>query len=80
MDFGKAAPGKADMALYAIGTKGTVTAIWQSLDNAQSWTRLNDASHEYFRAFRRIAADKNVFGRVYVATDGRGIVLGEPSK
>jgi hypothetical protein len=80
MDFGKAAPGKTDMALYAIGTQDTVTAIWQSLDNAQSWTRINDERHEYFRAFRRIAADKNVFGRVYVATDGRGIVLGEPSK
>ena len=80
LDFGKAAPGHTNMAIYAIGTKANVTAIWQSLDNAKSWTRINDASHEYFRAFRRIAADKTVFGRVYVATDGRGIVLGEPTK
>jgi len=79
MDFGKAAEGKPDMAIYAIGAKGNETAIWQSLDNAKSWTRINDAAHEYFRAFRRIAADKNIFGRVYIATDGRGIVIGEPS-
>jgi len=80
MDFGKAAPGKTDMALYAIAAKGAETAIWQSLNNGESWTRINDTHHEYFRAFRRIAADKNVFGRVYVATDGRGIVMGDPSK
>lgn len=80
MDFGKAAPGATEMALYAIATKANERAIWQSLDNGESWTRLNDAAHEYYRAFRRIAADKNIFGRVYVATDGRGIVYGEPSR
>lgn len=80
LDFGKAATGQSTMALYAIATKGQTSALWQSLDEGQSWVRINDTKHEYFRAFRRIAADKNIFGRVYVATDGRGIVFGEPSK
>lgn len=80
MDFGKAAPGSKNMALFAIGTDGDATAIFRSLDNAKSWSRVNDSDHEYGRAFRRVAADKNVFGRVYVATDGRGIVYGEPIK
>ncbi len=80
MDFGKAAPQAKDMTLFAIGSGGDTTAIFRSLDNGQSWQRVNDGAHQYSRAFRRVAADKNVFGRVYVATDGRGIVSGEPSR
>lgn len=80
LDFGKAAPGASNPALYAIASQGKVTAIFRSLDDGKSWQRLNDAEHEYNRAFRRIAADKRVFGRVYIATDGRGIVMGEPAK
>jgi hypothetical protein len=77
-DFGKAAPGKTTMTLYAIGDKDGVSAIWRSEDVGKSWVRLNDEYHEYSRVWRCIAADKNVFGRVYVGTDGRGIVYGEP--
>jgi photosystem II stability/assembly factor-like uncharacterized protein len=80
MDFGKAAPDSKDMTLFAIGSMGGTVAIFRSLDNAKTWNRVNDGAHEYNRAFRRVAADKNVFGRVFVATDGRGIVCGEPSK
>ena len=79
-DFGKAAPGKSYMTLYALGTKDGVFAIWRSEDKGQSWVRLNDAKHEYNRMFRCIAGDKNVFGRVYVGIDGRGIVYGTPEK
>ena len=79
-DFGKAAPGKRYFTLYAIGTKDGVSAIWRSEDEGQSWLRLRDARHEYSRVWRCIAADKNIFGRVYVGTDGRGIVYGEPEK
>ena len=68
------------MTLYALGTKDGVFAIWRSEDKGQSWVRLNDAKHEYNRMFRCIAGDKNVFGRVYVGIDGRGIVYGTPEK
>ena len=80
MDFGKAAPHATAMSLYAIGSKDGAYAIFRSLDEGASWQRVNDSAHEYGRAFRRVAADKNVYGRVYVATDGRGIVFGEPIK
>ncbi|HEY0281349.1 MAG TPA: hypothetical protein VGC27_01860, partial [Rhizomicrobium sp.] len=78
IDFGKAAPGAQELAMYALGSKGGVFAIWQSLDRGAHWTRINDADSEYCRMFRAIAADKKVFGRVYVGIDGRGIVYGEP--
>ena len=77
--FGKAAPGKACPALFAIGRKGSLRAIWRSDDAASTWIQINDAAHEYGRRFRCLAADPRVFGRVYVGTDGRGILLGEPA-
>jgi xyloglucan-specific exo-beta-1,4-glucanase len=78
MAFGKAPPNSRYPALFAIGRQGDLVAIWRSDDAGQSWMRINDADHEYFRALRCIAADARVFGRVYVGTDGRGIVYGEP--
>jgi hypothetical protein len=77
--FGKPPPGRRDPALFAIGRRGELRALWRSDDGASSWMRINDAAHEYGRRFRCLAADPRVFGRVYVGTDGRGILMGEPS-
>lgn len=78
LGFGKAPPGRRYPALYALGAKGHTYAIWRSDDEGASWVRINDARHEYGRRFRCIAGDPRVYGRVYVGTDGRGIVYGEP--
>jgi xyloglucan-specific exo-beta-1,4-glucanase len=78
LSFGKARPGRNYPALYAVGALGTTVAIWRSDDEGASWLRINDARHEYGREYRCIAGDPRVFGRVYVGTDGRGIVYGEP--
>ncbi len=78
LGFGKAPPGRRYPALYALGMKGDTYAIWRSDDQGASWLRINDASHEYGRRFFCIAGDPRIFGRVYVGTDGRGIVYGEP--
>lgn len=78
LGFGKAPPGRSYPALYALGAKGNTYAVWRSDDAGVSWIRINDAAHEYGRRFRCIAGDPRVFGRVYVGTDGRGIVYGQP--
>jgi xyloglucan-specific exo-beta-1,4-glucanase len=65
--------------LFAIGTRGDLKAIWRSDNAGADWFRVNDAEHEYGRRFRVISADQHVFGRVYVGTDGRGVLYGEPS-
>jgi photosystem II stability/assembly factor-like uncharacterized protein len=78
LSFGKAPPGRRYPALYALGVKGDAYAIWRSDDEGASWIHINDSHHEYGRRFRCIAGDPRVFGRVYVGTDGRGIVYGEP--
>ncbi len=77
MDFGKAAPGKTEPALLAIGKRENTRAIWRSDDSGKTWLRINSEQHEYARRFRCIAGDLRHFGRVYVGTDGRGIVMGE---
>jgi hypothetical protein len=77
--FGKARADGDYPTLFAIGTRGDLKAIWRSDDAGASWLRINDAAHEYGRRFRVISADQRVFGRVYVGTDGRGVLYGEPS-
>lgn len=79
-DIGAPAPGAAWPSLYAIGTKGGVLAVWRSDDRGRNWSRINDARHEWGRRFRTLAADQRQYGRVYVATDGRGVFIGEPEE
>ncbi|TNE66600.1 MAG: hypothetical protein EP335_03310 [Alphaproteobacteria bacterium] len=75
--FGKAAQGQPLLTLFALADRGDGLAIWRSTDGGASWLRLNDARHQYGRRFRTIEGDMRTFGRVYVGTDGRGILLGD---
>jgi hypothetical protein len=76
-DFGAPRPGGTHPVLYAIGWRDGLRAIWRSDDEGGSWARINDAEHEYGRRFRCIAGDPRIHGRVYVGTDGRGIIYGD---
>jgi xyloglucan-specific exo-beta-1,4-glucanase len=78
LGFGKEASEHGYPTLFAIGTRDDLTAIWRSDDAGTSWARINDAAHEYGRRFRVITGDPRVYGRVYVGTDGRGVLYGEP--
>ena len=77
LSFGKAARDGDYPALYAIAARDDLVAIWRSDDGGSTWARINDAKHEYGRRFRCIAGDMRIYGRVYVGTDGRGIVYGD---
>jgi xyloglucan-specific exo-beta-1,4-glucanase len=78
LSFGKAPAGKDYPALYCVGTLDGVRGVWRSLDEGESWERINDDQHQWGGRFRCIAGDPRIFGRVYIGTDGRGIVYGEP--
>lgn len=78
LSFGKARPGQQCPAIYCLGTRDGVKAIWRSNDVGASWTRINDDQHQWGTRFRSIAGDPRIFGRVYVGTDGRGILYGSP--
>lgn len=74
--FGKAAEGKTYPAVYIFGTVSNVKGVFRSDDAGETWLRINDDLHQ-FGAGTAITGDPRVYGRVYLATNGRGIVLGE---
>jgi hypothetical protein len=80
LSFGKSPPGSDYPALFCIGTLNNLKAVWRSDDLGESWIRINDDEHQWGTRFRCIAADPRIFGRVYVGTDGRGILYGTPSE
>lgn len=78
--LGKAAPGAEWPTLYAIGTLAGQDAVWRSIDGGASWRRINDDRHQWGLRFRVISGDPRLFGRVYIGTDGRGIIYGDPKE
>ncbi|CAM3300789.1 hypothetical protein KIPE111705_00645 [Kibdelosporangium persicum] len=79
MGFGKAAPGKTYPALYAIARIGGVHGVFRSDDTGATWVRINDDKHQYGNIGDAITGDPRVHGRVYLGTNGRGVILGSPS-
>ncbi|MFD5631559.1 1,4-beta-glucanase [Streptomyces sp. NPDC127072] len=79
LGFGKAAPGADYPAIYQVGSTGTITAVLRSDDEARTWVRINDDAHQWGWTGEVIVGDPRVHGRVYLATNGRGIQYGEPA-
>ena len=79
LGFGKAAPGHRYPAIYLFGEIGRETAVFRSGDAGKSWARINDRQHQYGR-FHVVCGDPRIYGRVYLGTDGRGIVYGDPAR
>ncbi|MDO4991766.1 MAG: sialidase family protein [Prevotellaceae bacterium] len=73
--IGKAAEGNNYPSLYLIGIVNGQYGIFRSVDNAQSWLRINDDEHQFGKLLH-IAGDMQDFGRVYIGTHGRGTIMG----
>ncbi|MFE7645054.1 1,4-beta-glucanase [Streptomyces phaeoluteigriseus] len=78
LGFGKAADGADYPAIYQVGSTGTITAVHRSDDGAKTWVRINDDAHQWGWTGEVITGDPRIHGRVYLATNGRGIQYGEP--
>lgn len=52
--------------------------LFRSTDNGVTFNRINDDEHQWGVGPRAIVGDMRRFGAVYVGTNGRGIVMGEP--
>ena len=74
---GKSAVDHDTPALYLFGTVDAQSGIFRSDDGGQTWLHINDAEHQ-FGWINRLTGDPRVFGRVYLATSGRGIIYGDP--
>jgi hypothetical protein len=73
--FGKGATGGYP-AIYAIGTGANGYGFYRSVDTGATWIQINDAAHQYGYV-NIILGDPRIFGRVYLGTQGRGIIYGD---
>jgi sugar lactone lactonase YvrE len=75
-DFGKPKPGSSHPSIFIWGKIGTTHGFFRSDDIGTSWVRINDNLHN-FGYQNDIAGDPRVYGRVYLATSGRGVIYGD---
>jgi photosystem II stability/assembly factor-like uncharacterized protein len=78
LGLGKAAPGKNFPALFLAGKIGGLQALFRSDDAGENWVRINDDRHQY-GYISHVTGDPRIYGRVYFATGGRGVIYGEIS-
>ncbi len=74
--FGAAKPGSKYPAVYLFGQVGQTTGFYRSTNVGKSFVRINDDQHQYGNAYI-VEGDSRVYGRIYIGTNGRGIILGE---
>jgi hypothetical protein len=79
LGFGKAAGPGGFPTLYLAGTIGETRGLFRSVDTGATWSRINDEQHQ-FGSISRVTGDPRIFGRVYFATGGRGIIYGNEDK
>jgi hypothetical protein len=75
--FGAAARSKSYPAIFTTAKVGGVRGIFRSDNAGHSWVRINDDRHQYAWTGQTITGDPRVFGRVYLATNGRGVIVGD---
>jgi hypothetical protein len=71
-------PGGSYPALYVVATVDGVTGVFRSDDAGGDWVRINDDRHQWGNMGAAITGDPDVYGRVYLGTNGRGIIYGDP--
>ncbi|WP_116245728.1 cellulose binding domain-containing protein [Nocardiopsis sp. FIRDI 009] len=75
--FGAPAPGADYPAVYTSARIGGVRGIFRSDDAGRTWVRINDDRHQWGWTGAVVTGDPDVYGRVYIGTNGRGIVYGD---
>lgn len=78
LGFGRAAPGTRYPAIYLTGIAGGVQGIFRSTDEGASWVRINTGGTQYGWIGQTITGDPHRFGRVYLGSNGRGVLYADP--
>ena len=79
LGFGKAAPGRTYPAVFLAGKVQGLSGAFRSDDAGATWTRITDDRHQ-FAAIIHLTGDPRIFGRVYLAVHGRGILYWGPGE
>ncbi|MCD0444107.1 xyloglucanase [Glycomyces sp. A-F 0318] len=75
--FGKGRGRQGHPVVYASAKARGTRGIWRSTDEGRSWDRINDDAHQWAWTGKAISGDPEVYGRVYIATNGRGLIYGD---
>ncbi|GIF05572.1 cellulose binding domain-containing protein [Actinoplanes siamensis] len=54
-----------------------MNGVYRSDDTGATWLRINDDKHRYGNAGDALAGDPRIWGRVYLGTNGRGILYAD---
>src|SRR5258708_37080134 len=77
--FGAAAPGQTYAAIYIVGWVNSVYGIWQSVNNAQSWTQIGTYPNGSLEQITTISGDPGIYGQGYVGFSGGGYASLSPA-
>ncbi|WP_426614776.1 beta strand repeat-containing protein [Bradyrhizobium sp. McL0616] len=70
--FGAPAPGQTYPSIYVVGWVNNVYGIWESDNNAQSWTQIGTYPQGSLDQITTISGDPNTYGQVYIGFSGSG--------
>ena len=76
--FGHAAPGRTYPALYVTGETHGANGVFRSDNAGLTWVRINDDAHQYGYGGQVVTGDPRIYGRVYMGSNGRGILYADP--
>jgi photosystem II stability/assembly factor-like uncharacterized protein len=66
------------MAIYMLGeANGEGEGVYISEDKGVTWRRINDDTEKWGNVNNVISGDPKTYGRVYISTNGRGIIRGD---
>jgi photosystem II stability/assembly factor-like uncharacterized protein len=75
--FGKPQADGGFPVLFLSGKIGGVQGVFRSTDSGKTWLEVDDDQHHY-GWIGVVAGDPRVFGRVYLGTNGRGVIEADP--
>jgi photosystem II stability/assembly factor-like uncharacterized protein len=77
--FGKAEKDGGFPTLFLSGKIAGVQGVFRSTDIGKTWFQIDDDDHHY-GWIGVVSGDPRVFGRVYMGTNGRGVISGDPAQ
>lgn len=77
MGLGKGKDGSSVPSLFVFGKVQGREGLFRSDNEGRDWIRIDDDAHRFGR-FSHVTGDPRLHGRVYFATQGRGIIYGDP--